>query len=174
MFIFRKIAIIYFLKIHPFTLYRRILSTFWILSTLTSSHSEFHHAIDKSSHPREFCKKGALENFESFTGKHLYQSLFFNKVAARKPATLLKKSFFKCLPVNFEKIFKNNFFIEHLWWLHLDLKQARFSIEFVRLKTSLTSRGPYYIETSPLICCANQWIGSYMIGTSVMKELNMY
>ena len=27
------------------------------------------------------------------------------------------------------------------------------------------------IETSPLICSANQWTGFYMIGTSVMKEL---
>ena len=31
---------------------------------------------------------------------------------------------------------------------------------------------PYHIETSPLICSANQWTGFYMIGTSVMKELN--
>ena len=30
-------------------------------------------------------------------------------------------------------------------------------------------RGPYHIETSPLICSANQWAGFYMIGTSVMK-----
>ena len=27
------------------------------------------------------------------------------------------------------------------------------------------------IETSPLICSANQWTGFYMIGVSVMKEL---
>ena len=31
--------------------------------------------------------------------------------------------------------------------------------------------GPYHIETSLLICRANQWTGVYMIGTSVMKEL---
>ena len=29
-----------------------------------------------------------------------------------------------------------------------------------------------HIETSLLICRANQWTGLYMIGTSVMKELN--
>ena len=28
-----------------------------------------------------FCKKGVLRNFWKFTGKHLYQSLFFNKVS---------------------------------------------------------------------------------------------
>ena len=31
--------------------------------------------------------------------------------------------------------------------------------------------GPYHIETSPLICRANQWTGFYMIGTFVMNEL---
>ena len=31
--------------------------------------------------------------------------------------------------------------------------------------------GRYHIETSPLICFANQWAGFYTIGTSVMKEL---
>ena len=35
-------------------------------------------------------------------------------------------------------------------------------------------RGPYHIETSPLICRANHWTGFYMIETSsVMKELNI-
>ena len=37
-----------------------------------------------------FCKKGVLENFANFTGKHLCQSLFFNKVAGLRLATLLK------------------------------------------------------------------------------------
>ena len=32
--------------------------------------------------------------------------------------------------------------------------------------------GPYHIETSTLICKTNQWTGFYMIGTSVVKELN--
>ena len=31
--------------------------------------------------------------------------------------------------------------------------------------------GRHHIETSPLICRANQWTGFYMIWTSVMKEL---
>ena len=31
--------------------------------------------------------------------------------------------------------------------------------------------GPYSIETSPLICRANQWFGFCLIETSVMKEL---
>ena len=32
--------------------------------------------------------------------------------------------------------------------------------------------GRYHIETSPLICSANQWTGFYMISASVMKGLN--
>ena len=36
-------------------------------------------------------KKGVARNFTKFTGKHLCASLFFNKVAGLRPATLLKK-----------------------------------------------------------------------------------
>ena len=32
--------------------------------------------------------------------------------------------------------------------------------------------GCYHIETSPLICSANQWTGFYVITASVMKGLN--
>ena len=46
---------------------------------------------DRSSRPEVFCKKGVLRNFAKFTGKHLCQSLFFNKVAGLRPATLLKR-----------------------------------------------------------------------------------
>ena len=37
--------------------------------------------LKSDSRPKVFCKKGALRNFVKFTGKHLYQRLFFNKVA---------------------------------------------------------------------------------------------
>ena len=49
--------------------------------------------IYRSSRPKVFCKKGALKNFSKLTGKHLCQSLFFNKVFNKglKPATLFKK-----------------------------------------------------------------------------------
>ena len=35
----------------------------------------------RSSRQEVFCKKGVLKNFAKFTGKHLCQSLFLNKVA---------------------------------------------------------------------------------------------
>ena len=55
--------------------------------------------------PEIFCKgKGVLRHFAKFTGKHLCQSLFFNKVAGLRPATLLKKRlWYRCFPVNFAK-----------------------------------------------------------------------
>ena len=37
--------------------------------------------FSRSSRPDVFCKKGVLRNFAKFTGKHLCQSLYFNKVA---------------------------------------------------------------------------------------------
>ena len=40
--------------------------------------------------PDEFCKKGILKNVAKFTGKHMRQSLFFNKVTGLRSATSLK------------------------------------------------------------------------------------
>ena len=40
--------------------------------------------IFRSSRPEVFCEKGVLRNFAKFTGKHLCQSPFFNKVAGLK------------------------------------------------------------------------------------------
>ena len=39
------------------------------------------HAICRSSHRRWSVRKGVLRNFAKFTGKHLCQSFFFNKIA---------------------------------------------------------------------------------------------
>ena len=53
---------------------------------------------------------GVLKNFTNFTGKHLYQSLFFNKVAGQRSATLLKKKLWhKCFPVTFVKFLRAPF-----------------------------------------------------------------
>ena len=65
--------------------------------------------------PEVFCKKGALRNFAKFTGKHLCQSLFFNKVAGLRPATLLKRRLWHSrFPVNFAKFLTPPFLTEHL------------------------------------------------------------
>ena len=64
----------------------------------------------RSSHRRCFVKKGVPKSITKFTGKHLCQCLFFNKVAGLIPATLLKKRlWYRCFPVNFVKFLKTRF-----------------------------------------------------------------
>ena len=78
------------------------------------------YVLYRSSRPEVFCKKGGLRNFAKFTGKHLYKSRLFNKVAGLRPATLLKKRLWhRCFPLNFAKFLRTPFLTEHLWWLLL-------------------------------------------------------
>ena len=66
--------------------------------------------VYRNSHQKCSVKKGVLRNFAKFSGKHLYQSLFFNKVAGLSPATLLKKRcWHRCFLVNFAKILRTPF-----------------------------------------------------------------
>ena len=55
------------------------------------------------------CKKGVLGNFIKFTGKHLCQSLFFNKVAALSRQFYLKKTLAQVFLCEFCEISKNTF-----------------------------------------------------------------
>ena len=65
-------------------------------------------------------KKGLLRTFAKFTGKHLCQSLFFNKVAGLNnkdmsllfwPVTLLiKRLWYWCFPVNLAKFSRTPFY----------------------------------------------------------------
>ena len=64
----------------------------------------------RSRRPEVFCKKGVLRNFAKFIGKHLYQSLFFNKVAGLRSVTLLKKeTLVQVFSCEFCEIAKNTF-----------------------------------------------------------------
>ena len=45
----------------------------------------------RSSRPEVFCRKDVLKNFTEFTGKHLCQSLFFNKVAGLRQSLFFNK-----------------------------------------------------------------------------------
>ena len=67
--------------------------------------------IFRSSGPEVVCKKAVLKNFAKFTAKHLYRTLFFNKIAGSKPSTLLqKKSLAHMFSYEFCKSFKSTFF----------------------------------------------------------------
>ena len=94
----------------------------------------------RSSRPEVFGEKGVPRNFAKFTGKHLWQSLFFNKVAGLRPTTLLKKRLcHKSFPVNLRnfsehRFLKNAFaklgyFKEHPWSLLLKLCYMEIDIQ---------------------------------------------
>ena len=56
-------------------------------------------------------EKGVLKNLAKFTGKHLCQSLFFNKIVVLRAVTLLKNRLWnRYFPVDFAK------FLEHLFF----------------------------------------------------------
>ena len=64
----------------------------------------------RSSQQRRSVSKCVLRNFAKFTGKHVCQSLFFNKNAGLRPATLLKKRLWhRYFPVNFAKFLRTSF-----------------------------------------------------------------
>ena len=76
----------------------------------------------RSSLPEVLCKKGALRNFAKFTGKHLCQSLFFNKVVSlslqlyqkrdsdttQQAFVLMKTSWRRLLSSSSEDVFKTS------------------------------------------------------------------
>ena len=58
-----------------------------------------------------FCKKWFLRYFAKFTGKHLCQSLFFNKVAGVSLKFYLKKRLWhRCFPVNLLNFWEHLFY----------------------------------------------------------------
>ena len=56
-----------------------------------------------------------LKNFANFTEKNLCWSLFLIKLQFWGPATLLKKTLTQVLCYETCKLFKNNYFEEHVW-----------------------------------------------------------
>ena len=97
--------------------------------------------ITRSSHAKVFCKKGVLENSVKFTGKHLCQSLFLNKVAGVRPVTLFKKRLWhNFFPVNFAKFSRTPFFLEHLLWMLLKYLPPWYGIQSIKMFLNLLSQ----------------------------------
>ena len=65
-----------------------------------------------------FCKNSVFRNFTNFTGKHLYQSLFLNKVPGLYNF-IEKKTLAQMFSCEFCEISKNIFLHKTLWWLFL-------------------------------------------------------
>ena len=88
---------------------------------------EIQYLIHRSSHQKSSLKKGVLRNFTKFTGNHLCQGLFFNKVAGLRPANLLKKRLWhRCCPVNFANFLRTPFLHNISGRLLLDLISKSF------------------------------------------------
>ena len=76
-------------------------------------------------------KRGVLRNFAKFTGKHLRQRFFFNKVTGLRPVTLLQKSLWhRFFPVNFAKFLRTTFLQNTAGRLLLLIGYSGFQSEF--------------------------------------------
>ena len=83
---------------------------FHFSSRYLGSGKQFRVFTCRSCHRRCSVKIGVLGNFAKVTGKHLCQSLFFNKVAGLRSANLLKMSLWhRYFPVNFAKFLRTLF-----------------------------------------------------------------
>ena len=105
--------------------YCKVFKNIYFEKHLWAAASENQHLTDKfrSSRPEVFCRKGVLLNFAKFTVKHLCQSLLFNRVKGLRP-------WHRCFPVNVVKCFRTTFFIEHLWWLLLQIYRRELMLIF--------------------------------------------
>ena len=73
-----------------------------------------HDMIKNQKQPAEvICKKSVLRNFRKLTGKHLCQSLFFNKVAGLCKF-IKKETLAQVFSCEFSEISKSTFFTENL------------------------------------------------------------
>ena len=90
---------------------RQLINVTFSLEVLTSKFDELEK--DRSRRWRCFVKKGVLKNFAKFTGKHLCQSLFFNKVAGNACNFIKKEDLAQVFfPVNFSK-FSRTLFLQN-------------------------------------------------------------
>ena len=77
-------------------------------------------------------KKVALVKFTKSAGKHLCQSLFFNKVAGLRAATLLKNNIWhRCFPVNSAKFLRTPYL--HNTFGQLLLNIANYFLLYIEL-----------------------------------------
>ena len=68
--------------------------------------------------PKVFFEESLIRNFAKFEGKHLCESLFFNKVVGLSPATLLKVTLAQVFSCEF---YKKPFLQNSSWQLFLQL-----------------------------------------------------
>ena len=84
-------------------------------------------------------QKGVLRNFTKFTGKHLPQSLFFNKVAGLAFNFIKKEALAQVFSCEFCRVSKNTLFIEHL------RTTASLAWNALKIKHIFTENGSVYV-----------------------------
>ena len=115
----------YFLMLLNFTRYIFSVNTMFFID---EKHTQW---MFRSNHQRCSVRKCVLGNFTTFTGKHLCQGLFFNKVAGLRPATLFKKRpWQRFFPVNVAKFIRTPFFAEYLRYLLLSDRKSYIWLQF--------------------------------------------
>ena len=83
----------------------------------------FAHFISETVARRCSVRKGVLRNFTKFTGKHLRQDPFVNKVTSASASNFIKKeTLAQVFSREFCEISKDTFFTEHLQWLLLSFE----------------------------------------------------
>ena len=100
-------------------------------------------------------EKAALENFAKVTGKHMYRSLFYNKVAGLRSETLLKNRLrHRCFHVDFTKfIFVRASASGSLWKdLHLQIhnRKKKTKLKIYKYITSLPSFFVFLLNNSSI------------------------
>ena len=115
--------------------------------------------IFRSSRPEVFCEKDVLRNFVKFTGKHLCQSLLFNKVAGGASNFIKKGTLAQVFSSEFCEISKNTFFyrtpLVAAFWFWLSIPEMN------------TSR-----KVKEWLICF--YILSLMLGCLLSKKLKMF
>ena len=106
--------------------------------------------IDRSSHRKCSVRKDVLRNFAKFTGKHLRQSFFFNKVASFSLQLHLKRDSGTAVLLWIFEISKNTFFhrapLSNSFWSEI----WRITCYLKDLRTLLkTLRFVYYSKRTP-------------------------
>ena len=107
----------------------------------------------RSGHQSCSIKKSVLKNFTKFTGKHLYQSLFFNKVANLRPATLLKERLCHgCFPVNVVNVLRAPFLQSTSGRLLLTIKSLVHSEWIFLWLYVIMSRTSFRVNPHSIVC----------------------
>ena len=141
--IFRKLFFIgqNLKHVHMTHSFFELLILFWLINSKYLAFEVSEAAVHRSSRPEVFCAKGVLTNFAKFTGKHLCQSLLYNKLADLRPATFTaRKTIFPGISWKAQKD-QVNIFPSTFW-----LKKGRISHHWKVQKKNFSVISKYHLS----------------------------